>query len=48
MPNITKPGIKDIQNNSDAPGYICDICSVKYRLEEAKLRCQRWHEATPE
>jgi hypothetical protein len=44
MPSITKPGIKDIQNNPDIPGHICNVCATKYRLAEAKTRCEKWHE----
>ena len=48
MTNVTKPGIKDLEINEDIVGFVCNVCNLKYRLREAKIRCERWHVAKDE
>lgn len=48
MPNVTKPGIKDLETDENSVGYVCDVCDLKYRLREAKIRCEKWHASTGE
>jgi hypothetical protein len=43
--SYSKPGIKELQTNDNVPGYVCLVCSLKYRFSEGKRRCETWHEA---
>ena len=44
MSTVTKPTTKELQTNDNVAGYVCSICSLKYRFLETKNRCEIWHE----
>ena len=44
MPTVTKPTTKELQTNDNVAGYVCSICSLKYRFLETKKRGETWHE----
>ena len=44
MSTVTKPTTKELQTNDNVAGYVCSVCSLKYRFLETKNRCETWHE----